>query len=130
MVNSEVSGQLPQIGPPGALAHDEQVRPGDLLQHARPGLEQRWMPLLGLETGDDANDLRARLHAVLVPQRAARLLVLVALQVDAVVDEADRSQGPSLLDDLLLHRARHGDELVHVRREPAQLLAILRGTNP
>ena len=54
------------------------------------------MALLRLQPRDDPDDLRAGLHAVLLGQRAARLLVVVALEVDAVVDEADRDdrRGP------------------------------------
>src|SRR5690606_6499348 len=68
---------------------------------------------------------RAGLHPVLVAQRAARLLVGVATQVDAVVDERDRGADPTLRLDLLDDRPRHGDELVHLWRQPTQLLAIL-----
>ena len=78
---------------PAALADDEQIGVGHRAQDRGPRLEQRRVALLGLEPGDDADDLRAGLHAVLLGQRAARLLVVVALEVDAVVDEADRDDG-------------------------------------
>ena len=91
---------------------------------------QRRVALLRLEPGDDADDLRAGLHAVLLGQRAARLLVVVARQVDAVVDEPDRRAGAALVVDLALDHPRHGDELVHVRGQVAQRLAILLRADP
>ena len=75
---------------PAALADDQQVGVGDGAEDAGPRLEQRRVALLGLQPRDDADDLRARLHPVFLGERAARLLVVVALEVDAVVDEADR----------------------------------------
>ena len=88
------------------------------------------MALLGLESRDDADDLRARLHAVFLGQRAARLLVVVAVEVDAVVDEPDRDGRPLLVDELVLDRARDGDQPVHVRRQVAQELPGPRAIGP
>ena len=55
------------------------------------------MALLRLEPGHHADDLRTRLHPVLLGQRAAGLLVVVPIQVDPVVDEADRHSRPLLV---------------------------------
>ena len=79
---------------------------GQASQHERPRLEQRRVALLQLQPADDADDRRRRLHAVLLAQRAARLLVVVAVEVDAVVDERPRRRRPALLDDLAVDRVR------------------------
>src|SRR5439155_23976995 len=68
-----------------ALPDDEQIGVRELGEDPRPCLEERRVPLLGLEAGNDANDLRPLRHAVLLAQGAARLLVVVSLEVDAAV---------------------------------------------
>ena len=112
-----------------AFADDEQVGVGDGAQDLGPGLEQRRVALLRLEPGDDADELRARLHAVFLGQRAARLLVVVARQVDAVVDAPDRRGRASFVDELALDHLGDRDELVDVRRQLAQELAVLLGAD-
>ncbi len=73
---------------PAPLADDQEVRVGHGAQHQRPRLEQRRVALLGLEPGDDARRSgEPGSEPVLLGQRAARLLVVVALEVDAVVDQ-------------------------------------------
>ena len=62
-----------------------------------------------------------------VVERAARLLLGVALEVDAVVDEVDRGADAALVIELADDRARDGDQAVHPRGEAAQELAILLG---
>ena len=105
---------------PAALADDQEVRVRDGAQHLGPGLQQRGMALLGLQPGDDTDDLRAGFHAVLVGERAARLLVVVPVEVHAVVDERDRGRVAALVEELAFDGPRDRDELVHVRRELAQ----------
>ena len=89
---------------PRALADDQQVRVGDLAQDRGQASISVWWPFSGSSRATTPDDLRARLHPVLVAQRAARLLVVVALEVDAVVDQADRGAGPVLVGDLALDR--------------------------
>src|SRR6185295_697892 len=108
-------GDLVSRGPlleevaPRSLADDQQVRARYGSKDVGPGLDQRLVALLRLEPGDDANDLRARLHPVFLGQRAARLLVVVALEVDPVVDQSDGRAGSMLGGDLALDRLRDGD---------------------
>ena len=64
---------------------------GTAASDRRPRLEQRRVALLRLEPGDDPDDRALGRQAVLLAQRAARLLVVVALEVDPVVDERDRA---------------------------------------
>ena len=97
---------------------------------AEPGVEERLMALLGLEPRDDANDLRTGLHPILIAERAARLLVVVSIEIDAVVDEPDRRPVAMLARDLVLDGIRDGDELIHLRGKRPQRLAVLRRTNP
>ena len=87
------------------------------------------MALLQLEAPHHAHDLGVGVHAVLLAERAAGLLVVVALEVDAVVDQADRRPVPALGDQLLLDRVRHGDEVVDLRREAAELRLVLGGAD-
>jgi hypothetical protein len=110
-----------------ALADDEEIRVRHRAEDVRPGVDQRLVALLGLEPGDDPDHPRSRLHAVLVAQVRGRLLVVVAPQVDAVVDQLDRRETRPLVGDLRDDRVRHRDQLVHLGREAAQRLAILRG---
>ena len=110
-----------------ALADDQQVRVRDRAEDVRPGVDQRLVALLGLQPGDDADDLRAGLHPVLVAQFARRLLVVVAGEVDAVVDELDRREARPLVGDLGDDRLRDRDQLVDVGRQAAQRLAVLGG---
>ncbi len=88
------------------------------------------MALLRLQPGHDADDLRAGLHPVLVGQRAARLLVVVALEVDAVVDEVHRDDVPALLLELALDRAGDRDEPVHVRGQPGEQRLVVARADP
>ena len=81
--------------------------------------------LLGLQASHDADDRRASGDRVVLVERAARLLVVVALQVDAVVDQADRRAGAALVADLLLDRLRDDDQPIHQRRQLAQGLAVV-----
>jgi hypothetical protein len=92
-----------------------------------PRVEQRLVALLRLEPGDDADDLRAGLHAVGLAQVAVRLHGVVAGEVDAVVDEPDRREAWPLVGDLRDDRIRDGDQLVDLRREAAQRLAVRGG---
>ncbi len=87
------------------------------------------MALLQLEPPHHAHDLRVGVHAVLLAERAAGLLVVVALEVHAVVDQADGRPVPALGDQLLLDRLRHGDDVVDLRRETAQLRLVLGGAD-
>ena len=98
---------------------------GQASQHERPRLEQRRVALLQLQPADHADDRRRRLHAVLVAQRAARLLVVVADEVDAVVDERPRRRGPALGDDLAVDRVRDHDQVIDRGRQPLELLLVL-----
>ena len=75
------------------------------------------MALLRFESGDDTDDLGAWLHAEVLTERAARLLVVVAVEIDAVVDEADRRKAAAFLRDLLDDGLGHGHQPVDVRRE-------------
>jgi len=80
---------------------------------------------LRLESSDDAHDRGLGVDVVVLVERAAGLLVVVALQVDAVVDEADRRAPAPLIGDLLLDRLRDDDQAIHQRRELAKRFAIL-----
>ncbi len=88
------------------------------------------MTLLRLEPRDDADDLRSRLHPVFLGQGAARLGVVVAGQVDAVVDATDGRPGPAFLLELGLDHRRDRDQLVHVRCEDAQHVPVFLGSDP
>ena len=114
---------------PAALADDEQVGVGDRAQDGRPGLEQRRVALLRLEPRDDPDDLRAGLHPVLLGQRAARLLVVVALEVDAVVDEADRDVSRPSSTSLCSIARETAISWSNVRRQLAQRLPVLVGAD-
>ena len=73
-------------------------------------------PFSGSSRATTPDDLRAGLHAVLLGERAARLLVVVALEVHAVVDEADRDASPGPRRSSLASIAlRDRDELVDRR---------------
>jgi len=115
---------------PAALADDEQVGIRDIAKDERPGIEERLVALLGLESRDDAHDLRTGLHPILIAERAARLLVVVSIEIDAVVDEPDRRPVAMLARDLVLDGIRDSDELIHLRGKRPQRLAVLRRTNP
>jgi hypothetical protein len=123
-------GPLLEEVPPTALANDQEVGARDLAEDVRPGFDQRLMALLRLEPRHDTDDLRARLHAVFLVERAARLLVVIPLEVDPVVDQPDRSSGPMLVGDLALDRLRDRDQLVHRRRQLADELAVLGRSDP
>ena len=116
--------------PPAALADDQQIRIGHGAQDLGPGLDEGRVALFGFEPGHDAHDLGARLHAVLLGQRAARLLVVVPLEIDAVVDERDGDRVASLVADLLLDGPRHRDQPIHVRGELAQDVLVRLVTDP
>src|SRR6266550_6895906 len=118
-------GPLLELIAPAALTHDEQVRVRHIAEDDRPGIEEGLVTFLGLEPRDDADDLRTRLHPILVAERAARLLVIVSIEIDAVVDEPDRRPIAMLAGDLVLNGIRDGDELVHLRGEPPQRLPVL-----
>ena len=123
--------QLARLGlqrvAPAALTDDQQIAVGDRAQDGRPGFQQGRVALLRLQTGDHADDLRAGLHPVLPRQRAARILVVVALEVHAVVDEADRDDRPAFVDELRLDGAGDGDESIELRRQFQQGLTICLG---
>ena len=99
-------------------------------EHAGPGLEQRRMALLRLQPGHDAHDRRPRRDVVLALERAADLGGLVAGEVDAVVDQADRRADTALVLELSDDRPRDGDEVVHPGREAADEVAVHVGANP
>jgi hypothetical protein len=88
------------------------------------------MALLGSEARDDPDEERVVWQAVLLAQGAARLLVGVALEVDAVVDELDRRPDALLGVDLVHDGAADRDEPIHVERKAADLLAILDRADP
>ena len=69
------------------------------------------------------------LHPVLVAQRAARLLVVVAVEVHAVVDERARRGRAALVDDLPVDRVRDDDQVVHRGRERADRVLVLVGAD-
>src|SRR6185369_7334101 len=100
--------------PAAALADEQEIGLRNLAQDSRPRLEQRRVALLRLEPRDDADDLGPRLHPVFLGERAARLLVVVALEVDAVIDQADRDGGATLVDQLRLAGLGDGDEPIEV----------------
>src|SRR5258705_13638122 len=62
------------------LADDEEVRVRNVAEDERPGIEERLVALFRLQSRDDTDDLRTRLHPVLVTERAARLLVVVPIE--------------------------------------------------
>ena len=122
-------GPLLEEVPPRALADDQEVGVRAGPQDVRPRLDQGLVALLGLQPGDDADDPAAGLEPELVADRRGALVV-VPLQVDPVVDQADRRAGPVLVGDLPGDRAADRDQLVHLRRELADQLAVLRGADP
>ena len=83
------------------------------------------MALLELQAPDHADDLGVGLHAVLLAEGAARLLVVVPVEVHAVVDERARRASPALGDHLAVDRVRDHDQVVHLGRQPAHLLLVL-----
>ena len=84
------------------------------------------MALLRLQPSDDADQRRALGEAVLLGQRATRLGVLVALEVDAVVDQLERHAGAALALELGDDRPTDRDQPIHRRRQPAQQRPIRR----
>src|SRR5437870_12297189 len=78
-------GPLLELIAPAALADDEQVRVRHIAEDDRPGIEEGLVTFLGLEPRDDADDLRTGLHPIFIAERAARLLVVVSIEIDAVV---------------------------------------------
>src|SRR5438034_75165 len=79
------------------------------MEDLRPCLEKRRVPLLGLKASDHPDQLRARLHAVFLGQRAARFLPLVSVKVDSVVDQLHRGSDSAFLGDLALDGLRYRD---------------------
>ena len=83
------------------------------------------MTLLGLQPGHDTDDLGILRDRVFVVERAARLLVVVPLQIHAVVDQADGHALATLVTDLLLDCPGHDNQPIHQRRQLAQCLAVV-----
>ena len=108
-----------------ALADDEKPGVGDGGEDQRPGVEQGAVALLRLESSHDAHDRGLGIDVVILVQRAAGLLMVVALQVDAVVDEADGRAPAPFVGDLLLDGLRDDDQTIHQRRELTECFAVL-----
>src|SRR5712672_2996541 len=83
-------GPLLELISSSAFTDDEEVCVRDIAKDEWPGIEQGLVALLGLQSRDDTDNLRTRFHPVLVTERAARLLMVVPIEIDAVVDEPDR----------------------------------------
>ncbi len=128
--DAELARLLDQRLMAAPLADDEQPRVGAAAEHRRPGVEERRVALLGLESGDDTGDQRLGWHPVLLAERATRLLMVVALEIDPVVDEVDRRAGAELGVDLVLDRPADRDEGVHLRGQDPERLAIFGRADP
>ncbi len=88
------------------------------------------MALLRLEPGDDPDDRGVLRQPVLLAQRAARVLVVVALEVHAVVDERDRGRVAALVAELLDDRTGDRDDPVHPRGQAVQDRPVLVRADP